>query len=149
MHLTFEVTTRVNIQPAAIRPVKLYPMLSLGGRRPFATFDAAVLGADGQQIEGEHELIGNPVLERSIGTAVAGRPERVATHFHAIFGGDKRFEFIATTSEPPDSGHPGCNRAKVPGQPFPSATDPTKCLFLSLTNLHRRATNGARAFPNG
>jgi hypothetical protein len=40
--LTFQVTTWVNTQPAAIRPVKLYPMLSLWGRRPLATFDAAV-----------------------------------------------------------------------------------------------------------
>ena len=40
--LTFQVTTRINTQHSAIRPVKLYPMLSLWGRRPFATFDAAV-----------------------------------------------------------------------------------------------------------
>ena len=32
--LTFQVTTWVNIQPATIRPVKLYSMLRLWGRRP-------------------------------------------------------------------------------------------------------------------
>lgn len=40
--LTFQVGTWVNTQPAAIRPVQLYPMLSLWRLRPLATFYAAV-----------------------------------------------------------------------------------------------------------